>query len=467
MTLKELRAKRKAALDAAAGILDAATAAENRALTDEERTQVDAHLAEAAKLKADAKVLEADETRRQQVVAAQAESAGRQTPETLAPAAPAAPAAAAQRSREQAAGPRFVMPATAACGTLRNFTEPAEAYAFGRWIMAAVFGSEASRQYCQEHSLAIERARMDPSEERAAAGNVNTAGGYLVPAQFDRTIIALVEAYGVFRRNARNVAMTSDRVMVPRRVSGLTAYWVTDNAAITESQKGWGGVELIARKLGVLTKHSSELGEDAIISLADDLAGEIALAFSQKEDECGFIGDGTATYSGIVGVMPKMNNASAIGIVTQGTTNTWSSMVLGDFNNVVAKVPAYALRGSKWYCSSPFWAGVMQKLMYAAGGNTVEMIAGSPGRTFLGYPVELTEVMPSVTAVTTLTALFGNLPQAAMFGNRRGVTVAASEHLNFAEDEIAIRGTERFDIKVHDIGTSAVRGPMACLKSGT
>jgi hypothetical protein len=41
--------------------------------------------------------------------------------------------------------------------------------------------------------------------------------------------------------------------------------------------------------------------EDAIISIADDLAEEIVYAFSLKEDQCGFIGDGTSTYGGIVG----------------------------------------------------------------------------------------------------------------------------------------------------------------------
>ena len=41
---------------------------------------------------------------------------------------------------------------------------------------------------------------------------------------------------------------------------------------------------MVAKKLAALTLWSSELNEDAMISIGDDLAGEIAYAFSQKED---------------------------------------------------------------------------------------------------------------------------------------------------------------------------------------
>ena len=50
--------------------------------------------------------------------------------------------------------------------------------------------------------------------------------------------------------------------------------------------------------------------------------------------------------------------------------------------------------------------------------------------------------------------LFGNLRAAASLGDRRMTTIQMSEHaLNaFEQDEIVIRGTERFDIVVHDVG---------------
>jgi HK97 family phage major capsid protein len=49
-------------------------------------------------------------------------------------------------------------------------------------------------------------------------------------------------------------------------------------------------VRLTAKKIGVLTKYTRELNEDAVINIGDDLAGEIAYAFGAFEDDCGFNG---------------------------------------------------------------------------------------------------------------------------------------------------------------------------------
>jgi hypothetical protein len=44
----------------------------------------------------------------------------------------------------------------------------------------------------------------------------------------------------------------------------------------------------------------------------------------------------------------------------------------------------------------------------------------------------------------------------ALFGDER----------YFDTDQIGLMGTERFDINVHDVGTTSVIGPMTALKMG-
>jgi hypothetical protein len=54
-------------------------------------------------------------------------------------------------------------------------------------------------------------------------------------------------------------------------------------------------------------------------------------------------------------------------------------------------------------------------------------------------------------------------------GDRRQTTIHMSEHaLNaFEQDEIVIRGTERFDIVVHDVGDpTAAAGPARSAQAG-
>ena len=77
---------------------------------------------------------------------------------------------------------------------------------------------------------------------------------------------------------------------------------------------------------------------------------------------------------------------------------------------------------------------------------------------FLGYPVVFSQVMNStLTAQTSTNGLcyFGDLRQAAMFGDRRGLSIAVSNDRYFELDQLAIRGTERYDIAVHETGDAS------------
>lgn len=463
-TLKELRESLATAAKASQAVIDVAKNDNQRSLTDEERSTIDGHLDEINKINAQIKEREGDEARQKTISDSLATTAGRQTSADL----PEDRGTGANHTTaviQHGGGQQFPMPTRARrCTALRAFKTENEAYAFGQWALGALFGNRSGQEYCRENGIAIVKG----TEERAQTEGVNTAGGFLVPHQFETTLIDLREQHGVFRRKARVVPMTSDTLSVPRRTGGLTTFWIGENTAITESQKGWDRVNLTAGKVGTLTKYSSELNEDSIINLAENLASEIAFAFSLEEDTVGFNGTGISTSGGITGITVKIDDGNhTAGIVTQGTGSTFGAIVLGDFNDVVGKLPTFAEAGAEWYCSKAFFGGVMQKLIYAAGGNTVDHLTNKTGISFLGYPVNIVQVMQKVTATDTIVCLFGDLRQAAMFGDRRQTQIALSEHLNFAEDEIAIRGTQRFDIVSHDLGDTNDPGPIVALKTGT
>jgi HK97 family phage major capsid protein len=359
----------------------------------------------------------------------------------------------------------FKLPATAKrYSSLRNFTGPnadERAYRFGMFCLG-VYGKKSAVEFCAKQGIPL----VDDVHAKTQRENVNASSGFLVPDEFQNDLIDLREQYGVFRQNARVVPMASDTRSDPRRVNGVTAYFVGESSAATLSDKSWDRVRMTAKKLMVLTKYSNELNEDAVLNIGDDLAGEIAYAFALKEDQCGFSGDGTSTYGGIVGVTNALLNvfpgtpANVMGLVTasgSGYAASYGSIALADFNRVVSTLPEYAdVPGeAKWYCSKFFWGTVMQKLATAAGGNRVaDIVNGALVKTFLGYPVVVSQVLPKTSAVNQVACLFGNLRMAASLGDRRQTTIQMSEHaLNaFEQDEVVIRGTERFDIVVHDVG---------------
>lgn len=274
--------------------------------------------------------------------------------------------------------------------------------------------------------------------------------------------------------------MTSDTATRPRRSSGLTANFEGESDQGSESTMAWDQVRLTAKKVMVLSRISNELSEDAMIDVGDQLIGEMAYAIANKIDDCGFNGDGTSTFGGIVGVRNALLNLSStranIAGLVVGTGNLFSELLLTDFNEVVSLLPQYAdTPGVAWYCHKTFFGVTMQTLAYAAGGNTTANIATGTPLTFLGYPVVFSQVMPKVDANDQVACVLGDLSLGCMYGDRRAETVTFSDSATvnsisvFEYDEIAIRSTARFDINVHDVGNASgtaadkVQGPIVGL----
>lgn len=377
-----------------------------------------------------------------------------------------------RKPAERVAGPHTVevtsrteieMPRTR-YSALRNFrgsNAVENAYKSGQWILANLYGNERAKRWCRNNGVGR------PEEMRAMSTIVNTLGGFLVPDEMEQAIIDLREEYGVFRREARVRSMGSDTLSVPRRTSGLTTYWPGEGSAITASDKGFDSVTLVAKKLAALAVYSSEVAEDAVVNIADDLAGEIAYAFAVKEDLCGFAGDGSATYGSIVGLKHKFyGNTTFKGYVPAASSHdTFAEIDNDDLTSLMGALPQFAGMNPKWYCSKPCYALAFGALMAAAGGNTMTDLAGKMVPSYLGYPIVVSQAIETSTADISGYPLlyFGDLSMAATLGSRREIRLAVSSEYKFAEDQIAIKGTQRFDINVHDVGDATQAGPIVAL----
>jgi len=267
-------------------------------------------------------------------------------------------------------------------GTVRGFGGNAEkAYRFGQWI-AAIAGREGTKESARRFCL-------DQGIVRSFAEGQNENGGYLVPEEFGTDLILLREKYGVFRQNAKIVTMSSSDRTDPRQTGGLTAYFANEAEAATESTSTWDQVSLSAKKLIVLARISSELNEDSAISVGDSVANDIAYSFAKKEDECGFNGDGSSTYGGIIGAREKLKGLSGtisyIAGLQVATGNAYSEIVLADFEGVVARLPEYAdSDAAAWYVHRSFYWNVMVKAMLASGGVTAAEVGDARQQRFMG-----------------------------------------------------------------------------------
>jgi HK97 family phage major capsid protein len=320
--------------------------------------------------------------------------------------------------------------------------------------MATIMGDASARQWCRDRGVEI----------RVQTESINTAGGYVVPDVMERAIIDLRETYGMFRANARVLPMSSDHSLIPRRTGGVTAYFIGETDAITESDKSWNQVELTAKKLGALTRMSTDLSEDAIINIADDLAQEMAWAFARKEDQCGIDGDGTSTYGGMVGIRTRFIDSTHTAGQDQGTTpyTAWAHATFADeIVAIMSLLPSYALPNAKWYINPTGKAGLFDALAMQAGGTSArEMIDGSRQLMFAGYPIVVSAAMPTAPTNGTVAFLFGDLSLSTTLGDRRGITIKVSDQRYMEYDQIGIQATERFCIVNHDLGDNTSAGPI-------
>lgn len=359
----------------------------------------------------------------------------------------------------------FTIPATyKRCGKLRAFKGPdaeRDAYISGMWLAATIYKNRRADLWCQRHGV-YERF----AQEEGTAG----AGGNLVPDPLLQAVIDNREAFGSFRSNTRVIPMSSDVISIPRVSGSITASFFGESATIAESDKSWDLVQLTAQKLAVITRISSELNEDAILSVADSVAFDMARAMALKEDQVGWAGTGIAADGAIVGVYTAFDNDTTLTGNVQAAMDELDEIVNADIALLMGALPSYALPGAKFYCSNNVFQNVLLRLAAVGGGNVYQTLQdGSVGLKWAGYPV----VIQNSTTLTVTDSsdlvflLFGDLSRASVMGDKRGISIASSSDIYFTQDQIALRATERIDINIHDIGDGSTAGPIVGLRGAT
>jgi HK97 family phage major capsid protein len=354
-------------------------------------------------------------------------------------------------------------------GPLKAFTGPdasERAYRAGMHIKGFVFGDTEARRWCKDHGV----------ELRVQAGGINSLGGVLTSPELSGEIIRLVEEFGVYPQYAKRVSMNSDTLVFPRRTGGLIARPVGENIEVSASDVTFDNVELNARIWGVANRTPNSLLEDSVIDLADAMAVETAQAFAEAFDNSGFIGDGTLAYHGVTGIAVKiLQSAYSASVVTATGNTTFGDLTMKNFTDLLARLPMYARnRNARWYISPAGWGSAMLRLAMlpggasGPGGNSSDNVASGFGETFLGYPVTLVQSMESRLTGTTggCAALFGDLSQAAIFGERRAISIKTASERYIEFDQTLTFATTRNAMVVNDIGSTTKAGPVVALKFG-
>ncbi len=293
----------------------------------------------------------------------------------------------------------------------------------------------------------------------------STTDGALITPEFSSRLVRLVEQFGVFDSEAFVMPMGSSSLTFLRRTGGMSVFVIGENAAGTQSDPTYGNVTLNPKELGTLTYVPRTLDEDALPMMGELIAIEIAQAFAEAGDDDGFNGDGSSTYHGFTGLIPRLKTINGVddgGGLVLGAGNAWSELTQANHDKLMGAIPTY-VTDPKYFCSRPYFGQVLVKLMNAAGGVSAMEIAGRKVLAFNGDPVRLVQKMPKTEGNSQVPLLYGSIRQAATIGRRRGVTVETSRDYKFAERQLTVLGTERKAINCHDLGTATEAGPLVGL----
>lgn len=365
-------------------------------------------------------------------------------------------------------------------GVLKAFKgQEREAYAAGLWFGGALIAYPDQYEFAMQCRAKSRELGMDfisnpnSSPNATLTGLSNQSGGIFVPDVIETRIIEMSLAYGIARRLAEIVPMTSDSKTTPRWSAAMIAYWIGRGQKPSSSDPAWNAVQLIARDLGAMTKIGRQLDEDSLIDLGEKVTINIARAFSLAEDNAMFNGDGTSTYGGIAGLLTLLAlAANSACLVTATGHTTVSALTNDDFLLVTGKAPNYPDADWRWYCHKQVWSQSMARLQLNSGGNRVTEIAQGGQMAYLGYPVEFVNVMPSAPTTGQISHLFADLQKSVKVGDRRGRTVQAGyENDDFTRQLMTILGTQRVDVNCHTIkdplaDANAPGGPVMALKLG-
>jgi HK97 family phage major capsid protein len=291
----------------------------------------------------------------------------------------------------------------------------------------------ASNAYKEDFGLHL-RGKMLVHNVLSTTPDVD--GGFLVPEEFERRILEILEEENVVRSLAKVITTHNER-KIPVATGHSVAQWTAENAAYTESNPTFGQKQIDAFKLTDLVRVSTELLQDSAFDLEDYIAKEFARAFGIAEEEAFCVGTGTNQPTGIFTA-----NGGTVGVTSAAAT----AISVDEIISLVYALKSPYRRNAKFLMNDAT-VSLLRKLKDQNGVYLWQpsVQAGEPDR-LLGYEIYTSPYVPTVAA-NALTIAFGDFDN-YWIGDRAGRTVQRLNELYATNGQIGYVATERVDGKV-------------------
>lgn len=266
----------------------------------------------------------------------------------------------------------------------------------------------------------------------------DTEGGYLVPDEFERTLIQTLEEENIFRKLAKVIQTSSGDKKIPVVVTKGTASWLDEGEEYEESDSAFGQTSIGAYKLGTMIKVSDELLNDSIFNIESYIATEFARRIGAKEEEAFLIGDGEGKPTGIF----NATGGAELGI----TAGSATAITADEIIDLVYSLKA-PYRKNASFIMNDATIKAIRKLKDGQGQYLWQpsLTAGTPD-TLLNRPVYTSAYAPILEAGAK-TIAFGDFGY-YWIADRQGRSFKRLNELFATSGQVGFLGSQRVDGKL-------------------
>ena len=262
-------------------------------------------------------------------------------------------------------------------------------------------------------------------------------GGYLVPDEYEHTLVAALQEENFFRSLAHTIRTSSGDHTIPVVASHGEAAWMEEGSAYPESDDTFSQVNLGAHKLGTAIRVSEELMNDSVFDLESYIANEFARAFGIAEEEAFCVGTGTGQPTGIFTA-----NGGQVGVTAASST----AVTADELISLVYALKSPYRRNAKFLAND----ATISAIRKLKDGNGVylwqpSLQAGEPDK-LLGYDLYTSPYVPQMEA-GAFSVAFGDFKN-YWIADRSGRTVQRLNELYSTNGQVGFVATERVDGKV-------------------
>lgn len=174
----------------------------------------------------------------------------------------------------------------------------------------------SSDEYKKSFWLAMRNKKNPYEAVNALQIGTDSEGGYLVPDEYENTLIEKLHDENIIRQYATVIKSSNGDKKIPVVAGYGEATWTDEEAAYTESDDSFGVITLGAHKLTSIIKVSEELLNDSAFDLEQYISKEFVRRMAAAEENAFINGTGTGRPTGILQTAETGKTTAAAAAIT-------------------------------------------------------------------------------------------------------------------------------------------------------